>query len=423
MKILFSVGELEKSLTAPTKIVKELADRLAQLGHQCQICGSCTTFDGDEKTDFGVELKRLHGAGFVVKSSDAFERFIEETKLSRNSARTPFVKKYPWYAVGLFLKYHPLYMRKVDEPLFMKKFMANLRSFNPDILVAVCKPINKYEAVLHSDVSVPKFAYQLDPWGMHRIDNPENNPDIVNAEVAAYKKCRHIFTTPILLEQYRENNLYKDVTDRMTAVEFPNIKQLSVSCGVESAIDFDKEYINILFSGIITDEFRSPEHILKNLEPAFDKGEKIRVYFMGTNNSAVLDRYMEKYPENVLYHNQVSVDTAFATMEKADVLLNISNAVDNLVPSKIFDYFSMGKPILNLQKIENCPAQQYFDRYPVCFTLKEWQPLCSDAVKEFLLSAKGVKVDFDHVEKIYADATVEYVADVMEKIFAENLEN
>ena len=46
---------------------------------------------------------------------------------------------------------------------------------------------------------------------------------------------------------------------------------------------------------------------------------------------------------------------------------NISNKIDNQVPSKIFDYFSMGKAVLNLQKIENCPAREYFDSHPEWF--------------------------------------------------------
>jgi hypothetical protein len=104
-------------------------------------------------------------------------------------------------------------------------------------------------------------------------------------------------------------------------------------------------------------------------------------------------------------------------MDSADVLFNISNTLDNQVPSKIFDYFSMGKAILNLQKIENCPAQEYFDRYPVCHTVKEFEQSDSGTLLEFLQGAKGKKVDFDTVKQIYGTATVDYVAKAMETAF------
>ena len=102
------------------------------------------------------------------------------------------------------------------------------------------------------------------------------------------------------------------------------------------------------------------------------------------------------------------------------MLLNISNTLDNQVPSKIFDYFSMGKPVLNLQKIENCPAEEYFEKYPICFNMKEFEKADSGMLYEFLKSTKGRKLDFDEVEKIYSKATVEYVAGVMAKVFEDN---
>ena len=80
----------------------------------------------------------------------------------------------------------------------------------------------------------------------------------------------------------------------------------------------------------------------------------------------------------------------------------------------------MGKPVLNLQKIENCPAEEYFVKYPLCCNMKEFETADVNGVYEFLENAKGQKIDFADVEKIYGEATVNYVAGVMEKTFAEN---
>ena len=107
-------------------------------------------------------------------------------------------------------------------------------------------------------------------------------------------------------------------------------------------------------------------------------------------------------------------------MEKADILLNISNTLDNQVPSKIFDYFSLGKPVLNVQKISDCPSREYFDRYPLSFTLTDRTPDVQ-GMKEFLLSAKGRCVSYDTVSELFYDATLEYAADKCEKILADIL--
>ena len=39
MRILFSAGELDKELNANTKIVMQLAEYMAQLGHEVAVCG------------------------------------------------------------------------------------------------------------------------------------------------------------------------------------------------------------------------------------------------------------------------------------------------------------------------------------------------------------------------------------------------
>ena len=419
MKILFSVGELERDVNATTKIVIQLAEKLCLLGHSCAVAGVCNAFPQNEVVN-GVQLVRLPSVSPIVKASESFERFFTSEGRNRNSSRMEFVKRHPLHGVSLFFKYRPEYYKNVEQPRYLKQIKAFASEFKPDALVCVCKPVLPVETVALSDISCPVYFYQVDPWGLHRIDNPQNSEDIINRELAVFEKAAHIFTTPVLMRQYAQHKDYSRYLYKAEGVEFPNIREYIPQQGVKSAIDFDSEYVNILFCGILTDEFRSPEYALKVIAQLIDKGEKIRVYFMGVNNSRVLDEYMERYPQNIFFRDRVPAQVAFATMEKADVLFNISNTLDNQVPSKIFDYFSMGKAVLNLQKIENCPAREYFDRYPLSFTLEENTAADTEQLAAFLGSSKTAHLDFDKVKEIFADATVDYVAQCMEKAFAEN---
>lgn len=410
MKILFSAGELDKELNANTKIVLQLAEYMAAEGHEVAVCGICYYKPCDENYN-GVLLKKFSAPEAVVKASEAFEEFI--SKGDRNALRGMFIKKYPLKAVWLAARYNQIYAEKVEQPSYLKQLKKFAAEFGPDVMVLPYKPINSFEKVVSSDIGVPMIAYQMDPWGLHRIDNESGDVAVIQRECAAFDRVKHIFTTSVLLKQYSENELYKRYTDKMTAVDFPNVKQHKHDVKVKSAIDFDGEYTNILFGGVVADSFRSPEYVLKVLAPLFEKGEKIRMYFMGTNNSAVLDSYMEKYPQNIFFKEKVSADAALATMKKADVLLNIGNKIDNQVPSKIFDYFAIGKPILNLQRIENCPAAEYFAKYPLVYSLEEWKAADIETVEKFLRNAKGKTVDFAEVKELFKTATVEYVAESM----------
>ena len=115
----------------------------------------------------------------------------------------------------------------------------------------------------------------------------------------------------------------------------------------------------------------------------------------------------------VVHHGNVPLDKAFSTMANADVLINIGNTFSNQVPSKIFDYFAFGKPILNVEKIADCPAREYFERYPHTFTLTEWQP-CSNTntIEQFLHNSKDILISFSEVEKLFSDCTLNYATDL-----------
>ena len=408
MKILFSVGEIEKSLNANTKIVLQVAENLADAGHQCIIAGVCSAFPQNEETKSGVIIKRLPAVKNVVKSSEKFENFVTASR-DRNTARSRFVKKYPVSSVFQFLRYTNWYREKVEQPRYLAQLKKLVEEYKPDAVVCVCKPVNATQTVVNGGLTVPLYIWQLDPWGLHRLDNPDGRIEIIIRETEVFAKAEHIFTTPVLKEQYSTNKHYLPFMDKISAVEFPNIRQYS-SHGAESAVDFDKDYINLLFSGIVADEYRSPEKLLESLAELFDAGEKIRIYFMGTNNSNVLNKYIQRYPQNIKAVEKVSLETAFATMERADVLVNISNIVDNQVPSKIFDYFSMGKPVLNVQKIADCPAQPYFEKYPLQFTIKDYQFADTEKLKQFLYNSKNNSLPFGQIKQIYSTATVESVA-------------
>ena len=414
MNILFSVGELEKNLTAPSKIVFKLAVKLTEKGHRCFIVGNCSQDIAKEEIVDGITFLRVMAIPPIARSSTLFEKFIEENKFSRNEGRQKFVLKHPVASLSLFFKYSSRYKKLFVNRRYLKAIKVIIADKNIDALICVCKPVREYRLLLENDIPVSKYAYQMDPWGLHYFENPDMNKSVMVQENKAYEKAASVFTTVPLLEQYKNLSEYKQTAEKSVAVEFPNIEKYEEKSVIKSLVNFDDRYINILFSGVATDDFRSPEKVLQSFSALIQNGEKIKVFFMGDCYSGAVKNYADRYPENIIMLNRTDIDTAFKTMSCADILLNISNTLPNQVPSKIFDYFSLGKPIINVQKIENCPAREYFDKYPLCFTFKDWEP-DTEGLENFIKSAKGKKVDFETVKSIYNTCTPEYVAAVIEE--------
>ena len=106
----------------------------------------------------------------------------------------------------------------------------------------------------------------------------------------------------------------------------------------------------------------------------------------------------------------VPAETARAMQAQADVLLNLGNAVDNQLPSKLFDYFAAGKPVLHLCVIENDPALPYLARYPLALVLHQGQADAADILHRWLGEVCGKQLPFGEVCDLFPELVPQAVA-------------
>src|SRR5699024_11040684 len=94
----------------------------------------------------------------------------------------------------------------------------------------------------------------------------------------------------------------------------------------------------------------------------------------------------------------------------SDFLVNISNIYADVVPSKIFELFSLGKPIVNFVKNKNDFSLKYFEAYPLCFNFYEWEDFGSQVskLKIFMEINKNRKVNSEILNEIFYKNQPEY---------------
>ena len=100
-------------------------------------------------------------------------------------------------------------------------------------------------------------------------------------------------------------------------------------------------------------------------------------------------------------------------LNKANVLVNVGNSVTNQVPSKLFDYISKGKCILNTYKNYNCPTLKYLKNYSLAINVFEKTELNNDSVKFIETQIKNYMsktISFSLIEKKYFNCTPIYVS-------------
>ena len=137
-------------------------------------------------------------------------------------------------------------------------------------------------------------------------------------------------------------------------------------------VNCKKEYmdvnkINIVYVGSLPVGIRNPRFIL-DLADCLD--ERYQLYFIGEKNCNYLNL---KAKENNNIHIIGKCDRSIALQyeKEATILLNIGNNLENMVPSKIFEYISMKKPVISTYPIENEPSVFYLEKYHPCLLLDE----------------------------------------------------
>jgi len=424
MNILFATGKLNKGFSPTSKIIFQIAKELSAAGHRCYMCGFSADTAETVTEESGVAMLRWNSGLMTDRAQQAFDSYAASLgENARSSARKSFMLKNPFMFGVLGYRYSPFYKPSKRAQLFGRRVKDFVLKEKIDIVCAVYMPFGEamYTAQQLENI-VPVCLYQTDPWGLHRLPQfAKDETEHIQQETELFAKAKHIITTPALHRLYLQDKRYQPFSEKMTPLNFPNIKPAGKS-SAESVFCFDSQYTNLLFCGLLEDQYRSPEVFLHSAAQLIDAGKNIRIYFLGTSTSRVLQQFCADYPQNIFHHEAVSFDRAAATMGKADFLLNLSNTLDNQVPSKIFDYFSLGKPVVNVQKIKNCPSREYFDRYPLSFTFEDFAPDTA-GLENFLTVSKGNTVNFETVKELFKDATIEYAAEKTEKILTDILDN
>ena len=424
MKILIATGTLNKKMRAPDKLINEISPVFSAHGHKCVVAGICFDAPAQVVEKDNVKNIYLHSTTFFDKALYRFEMFNQQMGgVDREATRKQFYTKHPFSALFIALKYAYKSSYKLTVNSYIRQLKQIIAEEKPDRIIVTYMPTEFAYEVFKLKTDCPKYAYQLDPWGLYEASDANfTKEERISQEAEMFSLSEGVFTTRQLFDQYKEHENYKPYVEKITTVEFPNITIPPEASVNKSVLDFDAKNGNVLFSGVIDDAYRSPEMFLNCIEDRFLKSDyPIKFWFLGTCTSESLIGYSKKYPEKIKLHDRVTPKEANATLQAADFLLNIGNTMTNQVPSKIFDYFSSGKPIINVQKIANCPAREYFDKYPLSFVFDETDNVdVQNRLEQFINENRNKSISFDLVKDIFADSTPEYVSErilnILEKV-------
>ncbi len=236
-----------------------------------------------------------------------------------------------------------------------------------DVVIAVSAPYYIMQAVAESNIGYTKMALQLDPFTNNYTLSSRLKKRRKRIEISTHSKLRIVFAGDYLYGDLM--TIVSNVKENIVPIPLPGLVCDNM---VEqpSMFDNNNQMVNFLFVGQFYETIRNPHYLLELF--SYLPSNYI-LHIVGGGCDEELDRYTQILGKRLVRHGWVSKEEANAYIDQFDVLINVNNTITNQLPSKLFEYISTGKPIVNLCKSEMCLSRPYMDKYEngVCIVEKQ----------------------------------------------------
>lgn len=215
---------------------------------------------------------------------------------------------------------------------------------------------------------------------------------------------------PSHLKYLYKGKKYNLVRDKIEFLEYPLFDKIDIEEKKHKNLPENK--INFVYIGTLFGKFRSPEYLLEVFEKLYSIRRDIKITFIGNSDCMeFISKYEKKHPDMIKWVGRVPFNEVGEYINEADFLVNITNKGTKMLPSKIFQLFSSGKPIINVINDKNEASIPYFESYPLKISIEETEKNIDKDVKEMQRAIKelrGKRISFNELYNIFFKNTPEY---------------
>ena len=124
--------------------------------------------------------------------------------------------------------------------------------------------------------------------------------------------------------------------------------------------------VHLVYLGRLYADIRPPDALLSLFARLFAREPRLRLQFYGDIGDCgeAFARYPDLFGTAILTHGPVPREKVASIMSAADVLVNIGNDTAHQLPSKLVEYVSAARPILNIGRGDDDTARAFLAGHP-----------------------------------------------------------
>lgn len=397
MKVVFLTDIFYPNFGANSLVVKTIAEEFVKDGHQVAVIPFVydKTLPKTDNCD-GIKVERIIASDDKKSfAKNLFHgRIITALKIGIKYIKTKLSQKRNLSLLG---------------NISARRTLLNyLKKEKVDAIVSICCSIELSFPLLtlrkKGKLPCKWIFYMIDPFESHQYYRSiEKVETLRKIQHEIMSNCDAVIATNLIYSDTKQWET-DEILKKITIIEFPKI-QKCVKMPCKDEIILDKDKINIVCTGTKNEIVRSSKYAFKLFDLLDEKN--VNVHFVGFGWCDKDYDYGDKY----FLHTPRSHNAIKNLQIDADYLLNIGNVITNQLPSKVLEYISVGKPIINLYKAMECPTISLLSK---CESLNlnenESVEINVARLKEYILS-KHENISFDEIEKIFVEYTPRFVAD------------
>lgn len=412
MRVLFITYSLSPCTDANSRIVIRIIDQLIKC-RDLQI-----DIMGRYESDSAMSAEEYHGCPII---NTPFRRFLRYHNLNKRLGHWKILR---FIIYPRTILYRIIRNKGFDDPYIWEAKNWLLRNYHKyDAVVAMSMPFYNLDIAVSVANRVPVILYPLEPIATFK--KSENSfEQMLDYEIDLENKATKLILTDLI---------HKDFLSERTRVNEKKVVEAEFPCVINKNIQNSKNInsnnkISIVYIGKFYSKLREPDFLcgLMDYLPN-DEYELTIVGGMNDNdyNPEIVNKYLSNTHPSIRCVGFVSPDIADDYLKKADILVHVGNKRSNIMPSKILDYISTGKPILNICKIHDCPTLALMKNYSLGMILFEDEGLNDNVAKrvdEFCKKSIGQNIPFDTIHEMYYKYTPEFVGQVFYKAIKDSID-